>query len=89
MLRGTISLPVISLVFALQCGFVSSQEEVKLPIRKVILYKHGVGDFERIGKVKGNARVVLRFKAADMSDLLKSLTVLDLGTSVIHTIAYE
>ena len=61
----------------------------ELPIRRVILYKHGVGYFERIGSVEGDATSLLRFKAKDMSDLLKSLTVLDLGGGSIRTIAYD
>ena len=61
----------------------------ELPIRRVILYKHGVGYFERIGSVEGDATCLLRFKARDMSDLLKSLTVLDLGGGSIRTIAYD
>ena len=51
-----------------------------LSVRQVILYKHGVGYFERIGSVEGDGVFLLRFKAKDMSDLLKSLTVLDLGS---------
>jgi len=65
------------------------QETRELPIKRVILYKHGVGYFERIGSVEGNARIVLRFRKKQMSDLLKSLTVLDLGGGVIRTIAYD
>lgn len=79
------------LVSVLACFMASpvigiSQE---LPIRRVILYKHGVGYFERIGSVEGDATCLLRFKARDMSDLLKSLTVLDLGGGSIRTIAYD
>ncbi len=64
-------------------------ESQELPIRRVILYKHGVGYFERIGAVEGDGTFLLRFKAKDMSDLLKSLTVLDLGGGSIRTIAYD
>ena len=55
-----------------------AQEAPKLPITKVILYKHGVGYFERARQGDRRRDVTLRFKAHDMSDLLKSLTVLDL-----------
>jgi len=61
----------------------------ELPIRRVILYKHGVGYFERMGLVEGDSVSVLRFRAKDMNDLLKSLTVLDLGGGSIRTIAYD
>jgi hypothetical protein len=60
-----------------------------LPVRRIVLYKHGVGYFARQGAVEGDARIPLRFKAREMSDLLKSMTVLDLGGGAITGIAYE
>ncbi|MBN1808808.1 MAG: hypothetical protein JW909_07035 [Planctomycetes bacterium] len=60
-----------------------------IPIRKVILYKHGVGYFEREGEVDGEAGIDLHFKAGEMNDVLKSLTVFDLGGGVISSISYE
>lgn len=67
----------------------AQEQHVKLPITKVILYKHGVGYFERVGNVTDEARIGLRFKAKHMSDLLKSLTVVDRGGGAIRTIAYD
>jgi len=60
-----------------------------LPIRRIVLYKHGVGYFARQGSVDGDARIPLRFKVREMSDLLKSMTALDLGGGSIAGIAYE
>lgn len=60
-----------------------------LPIRRVVLFKHGVGYFEREGTVDGDASLDLAFKAAEMNDVLKSLTVLDLGDGHIASISYE
>ncbi len=60
-----------------------------LPIRRVVLYKHGVGYFEREGEVEGDASVDLYFKAAEMNDVLKSLTTLDRTGGVISSISYE
>ena len=60
-----------------------------LPIRKVILYKHGVGYFEHQGKIQNNAVVELAFKQSEMNDVLKSLTVLDLSGGIIQSISYE
>jgi hypothetical protein len=62
---------------------------ISLPIRKVILYKHGVGYFEHQGKVRDNQVISLRFKAGQMNDLLKSLVVLDLGQGNISEIAFD
>jgi len=63
--------------------------QAELPITRVVLYKHGVGYFERRGQVEGEAERRLRFKAADMSDVLKSLTVLDLGGGTVETVTYD
>jgi hypothetical protein len=60
-----------------------------LPIRKIVLYKHGVGYFERQGEVAGDVTIDLHFRAAEMNDVLKSLTVLDLGGGIISSISYE
>jgi len=47
------------------------------PLRRVTLYKHGVGYFERQGKVNGDQQVTFLFDAAQMNDVLKSLVALD------------
>jgi hypothetical protein len=60
-----------------------------LPIRRVVLYKHGVGYFERGGKVSGNDTLHLDFKARDMNDVLKSLTVLDLSGGSVSAVSYD
>ncbi|WP_164017729.1 hypothetical protein [Pyxidicoccus trucidator] len=60
-----------------------------LPIRRVVLYKHGVGYFERRGKVSGNETLNLDFKARDMNDVLKSLTVLDLSGGSVSAVSYD
>ncbi len=49
------------------------------PLRRVTLYKHGVGYFERQGKINGDQQVTFLFDAAQMNDVLKSLVALDLG----------
>ncbi|MFX1485869.1 MAG: hypothetical protein ACFFBS_01965 [Promethearchaeota archaeon] len=60
-----------------------------IPIQRVVLYKHGVGYFERRGKVRETAALKLRFKKAEMSDVLKSLSVMDLGGGRVSTVSYE
>ena len=91
MIRHRMRIKVVAfLTLVAICGSVQAQPKVQdLPIKRVILYKHGVGYFERIGSVEGDARVVLHFKAKHMSDLLKSLTVLDLGGGAIRNIVYD
>jgi hypothetical protein len=60
-----------------------------LPIRRVVLYKHGVGHFEREGTVSGSQAVTLTFKQREVSDVLKSLTVLDRDGGVVSAVGYE
>jgi len=60
-----------------------------LPITRVVLYKHGVGYFERQGPIEGAAAVDLHFKTSEMNDVLKSLTTLDLGGGIVSSISYE
>ena len=52
-------------------------------LRRVTLYGHGVGYFERQGKVDGNQQVTFTFDAAQLNDVLKSLVVLDLNKGKI------
>src|ERR1700680_1536219 len=49
------------------------------PIPEVILYKSGVGYFERAGTLRPGDSARLDFKASDMNDVLKSLTLEDLN----------
>ena len=46
-----------------------------LTVSKVVLYKHGIGFFERSGSVPAGDTAQLQFKATEMDDVLKSLTV--------------
>src|SRR3954467_11212145 len=60
-----------------------------LPITRVVLYKHGIGYFEREGPVEGDTTVALTFKQAEVSDVLKSLTVLDLNGGHVASVSYD
>src|ERR1700689_4987058 len=53
-----------------------------LPVREVVLYKSGVGYFERAGRLGPGESAKLDFKAAEMNDVLKSLTVNEQGGKV-------
>src|ERR1700691_3670817 len=50
-----------------------------LPVRKVVLYKNGVGYFEHAGTVNGNQRVAIDFTSSQLNDVLQSLRVLEGG----------
>jgi hypothetical protein len=60
-----------------------------LPVRKVVLYKNGVGYFEHSGAVTGNQRVAVDFTSAQLNDVLQSLTVLDEGGGRIGGVNYN
>jgi hypothetical protein len=60
-----------------------------LPVTRVVLYKHGVGYFEREGPVEGDATLALAFRQGEVSDVLKSLTVLDLDGGHIASVSYD
>jgi len=51
----------------------------RLNLRKVTLFKSGVGYFELRGSVDAGKEIELHFKREQMNDLLKSLTILDLS----------
>lgn len=60
----------------------------KLPVRRVILYKSGVGYFEHVGRVHGNESVTIDFNSSQLNDVLASLTTLDLGGGRIAGVSY-
>ena len=61
----------------------------KLPVRRVVLYKNGVGYFEHLGRVRGSQGVHIDFTSAQLNDVLKSLTVLDLSGGRITGVDYN
>jgi hypothetical protein len=60
-----------------------------LPVRKVVLYKNGVGFFEHAGAVTGNQRVAIDFTSSQLNDVLQSLTVLDEGGGRVAGVNYN
>jgi hypothetical protein len=59
-----------------------------LPIKRVVLYKNGIGYFEHLGRVRDNQDVTVSFTSGQLNDVLKSLTVLDLNGGRITGVAY-
>jgi hypothetical protein len=60
-----------------------------LPVRRVVLYKNGIGYFEHLGRVRGNQAVTIDFTSGQLNDVLKSMTTLDLGGGRITGITYN
>src|SRR3984957_19187314 len=61
----------------------------KLPVRRVVLYKNGVGFFEHLGSVHGSQDVHIDFTSSQLNDVLNSLTVLDLSGGRITGVDYN
>ncbi len=85
-LRGRLLVSAIVLAELLSGRLLSATE---LPIKRVILYKHGIGFFERAGTVPSGEEARLEFKASDMNDILKSLIVNDLAGNRVLGIRYD
>lgn len=64
-------------------------EASDLPVKRVILYKSGVGFFEHVGSVVGDTPVTIQFTSAQLNDVLQSLTALDLDGGSIASISYN
>jgi hypothetical protein len=60
-----------------------------LPVRQVILYKHGVGFFQRSGELRAGETARLDFNAAEMNDVLKSLTIVEKGGGKVSGLRYD
>lgn len=60
-----------------------------LPVKRVVLYKNGVGYFEHAGKVRGNQDLGIEFTTAQLNDVLKSLTLVDLNGGHISGVRYN
>jgi hypothetical protein len=67
----------------------SEESATNLPVRRVVLYKSGVGYFEHLGQVQGNQAVAIDFTSSQLNDVLQSLTVLDLNGGRITGVDYN
>ena len=97
MRRASRILVVLTLVFA-SFNFASAQHLVataapsvtdRLPVRHVALYKNGVGYFQHDGRVRGDQTVTIAFTTAQLNDVLKSLTAIDLNGGRITDVSYN
>ena len=85
LLSGQSSTPTSSAASTAATG----ESAARLPVTRVILYKNGVGYFEHSGHVRGSQDVNVDFTTAQLNDVLKSLTVLDLGKGRITGVSYN
>ena len=73
------------------CGVLSASMAfaADLPVKEVVLYKHGVGFFERSGKLAAGESARLDFNASEMDDVLKSLTIEERGGGKVTGLRYD
>src|ERR1700682_4780969 len=61
----------------------------RLPVKRVVLYKNGMGYFEHTARVHGNQDLAIDFTTGQLNDVLKSLTAVDLGDGRISGVRYN
>jgi len=75
--------------FVCVLSFALAAAAADLPVREVVLYKHGVGYFARSGHLGAGESARLDFKAEEMNDVLKSLTIQEKGGGNISGLRYD
>ncbi|MFZ0481349.1 MAG: carboxypeptidase regulatory-like domain-containing protein, partial [Terriglobales bacterium] len=66
-----------------------SKESARLPVKRVVLYKNGVGYFEHTARVHGTQELNIEFTTGQLNDVLKSLTAVDMGDGHISSVRYN
>jgi hypothetical protein len=66
-----------------------ANDTARLPVRRVVLYKSGVGYFEHLGRVRGDQAVSIDLTSGQLDDVLKSLTTADLGNGRVTGITFN
>ena len=89
MFRPKIILVSAALIAFLLNAQLPAQDLVSLPVKKVELYKNGMGYFEHLGTVNGQQSIEIVLPSSQLNDVLKSLTVLDLGHGQIAGVNYD
>src|SRR5689334_12377027 len=64
-------------------------QAAELPVKHVVLFKHGIGYFQRQGRLNAGETAQLDFNSGDMNDVLKSLTLQESGQGKITGLRYD
>jgi hypothetical protein len=67
----------------------AADASARLPVKRVVLYKNGVGYFEHTARVHGTQDLNIDFTTSQLNDVLKSLTAVDLGEGRISSVRYN
>ena len=86
------SICILAVSLALACSLSLAADPQpgadRLPLDRVVLFTSGVGFFQHAGKVTDDATVEMKFPAADVNDLLKSMVLEDLDGGSVSTVSY-
>jgi hypothetical protein len=74
---------------AQSAGESNAEPQSNLPVKRVALYKNGVGYFEHSARVRGAQDLNIDFTTGQLNDVLKSLTVVDLGGGRITGVRFN
>ncbi len=79
--------PLGMLLFVTGCGRQPAVSADGLPLRRVVIYRNGVGYFERAGRVD-ESEVRFRVKETEVGDFLATLAVSEAGGSSVRSVAF-
>ena len=69
-------------------GSAAVRGDKRLPIRTVVLYRSGVGYFERSGKFDGDS-IEFRVKQSEVGDFLASLTAVEHSAQGVRSVSFD
>ncbi len=72
-----------------QAASSATDSSARLPVKRVVLYKNGVGYFEHTAHVRGTQDLSIDFTTSQLNDVLKSLTAVDLGDGRVSSVRYN
>jgi hypothetical protein len=91
-MMSSASICILAVSLALACSLSLAADPQpgadRLPLDRVVLFTSGVGFFQHTGKVTDDATVEMKFPAADVNDLLKSMVLEDLDGGSVSTVSY-
>ncbi len=67
----------------------TTDSAARLPVKRVVLYKNGIGYFEHTARVRGTQDLRIDFTTGQLNDVLKSLTAVDTGDGRISSVRYN
>lgn len=83
---SSIAFAVVSLLSG-GCARTPQVQVESLPLKRVVIYRNGVGYFERGGHVEGS-EVRFKMKEAEVGDFLATLAVMEKGGSSVRSAAF-